>query len=96
MAYTLYLKGKYLEAQDNKESWEASESAFGEAIKIDPNYVPAWAGLSVTLASLANFGYIDHCMKGMEAARQAAIHALELDDSLAEAWAALANIQGSV
>jgi len=91
-AYTLYLKGKFLEAQDNKESWEAAESAFREAIKIDSNYAPAWAGLSVTLRSLANFSYID-LHEGTEAARQAAIHALELDDSLAEAWAALAHIQ---
>jgi TolB-like protein/Tfp pilus assembly protein PilF len=91
-AYTLYLRGKYLEAQDNRESWEAAESTFRAAIEIDPEYAPAWSGLSVALGSLANFGYID-LHEGMEAARQASVHALELDDSLAEAWASLAHIQ---
>jgi adenylate cyclase len=91
-AYTLYLKGKYFEALDNRESWVAAESAFKAAIAIDPDYAPAWAGLSIVLADLANLGYIE-LNEGYESARQAAIRALELDDTLADAWAALAAIQ---
>jgi TolB-like protein len=91
-AYTLYLKGKHFEALDGMESWELSESAYKAALAIDPNYAPAWAGLSFTLNNRAIFGYID-VHEGTEASRQAAIRALELDDTLADAWAALAAIQ---
>ncbi len=91
-AYTLYLKGKYFEPLDNQESWEAAEAAFKAAIAISPDFAPAWAGLSTVLGNLANQGYIE-INEGQEAARQAAIQALQLDDTLADAWAALANIQ---
>jgi adenylate cyclase len=94
-AYTLYLKGKYFEAFGNGESWEAAESAFRAAMVIDPDYAPSWAALSTTLQNRANLGYIEQ-QGGFESARQAAIRALELDDTLADAWAALARIQFSI
>jgi len=89
--YSLYLQGKhYLES--GRTSSQESEDAFRKALEIDPDYAPAWAGLSRTLRSRANWGQIDVFI-GTEAARQAALRALELDDSLADAWAMLARIQ---
>ena len=50
------------------------------------------SGRLSTLRSQANYGYID-IHEGTEEARKAAESALELDNSLAEAWAALGHIQ---
>ena len=91
-AYTLYLKGKHFDSCGDEASWIAARSFFKEANAIDPNYAPAWAALSFTLSGMANMGYIDQ-QEGYEAARQSAIRALEIDDTLADAWAALATIQ---
>ena len=93
-AYTLYLKGKHFDSFGDEESWIAARASFDEAIAIDPEYAPAWAALSFTLSNLANMGYIEQ-QEGNDSARQAAVRALELDDTLADAWAALALMQMS-
>lgn len=91
-AYSLYLQGKHFLDSAGRKSTQESEDAFREALKIDPGYAPAWAGLSRTLRSRANWGQIDLSI-GTEDARQAALKALELDETLADAWAMLAHIQ---
>ena len=90
-AYFLYLQGKH-HLESGRTSSQRSEDAFRKALEIDPNYAPAWAGLSRTLRARANWGQID-LYTGTEAARQAVLRALQLDDSLADAWAMLAHIQ---
>ena len=90
-AYSLYLQGKHY-LGSGRTSSQRSEDAFRKALKIDPDYAPAWAGLSRTLRSRANWGQID-LHTGTEKALQAALRALQLDDSLADAWAMLAHIQ---
>ncbi len=91
-AYTFYLQGKHFDSLSTDEGWQSAEAAYREALAIDPDYSRAWAGLSLTLRSRANFGHID-LHEGTESARQAAERALEIDENLAEAWSALARIQ---
>lgn len=91
-AYTFYLKGRHYDQLNTPESWKTAEQAFRQAIAIDPEFAPAWAELSFVMQSQANLSYID-LHEGIEAARNAAVRALELDDTLADAWAALAGIQ---
>ncbi|MBT8062604.1 MAG: hypothetical protein KJO85_07955, partial [Gammaproteobacteria bacterium] len=91
-AYAFYLQGKHFMATATTDDMAASEAAFRKAIAIDPGYAPAWVGLARTQRNRANWDMID-LHKGTEEARQAALRALELDDTLAEAWAMLARIQ---
>jgi len=91
-AYKLYLRGKHFASLKTRESWGSSIIAYQESIALDANFAPAWEGLSTVLRYQADYGHIDK-QEGMEASRQAAMRALELDDELAEAWLALAEIQ---
>jgi len=91
-AYQLYLRGKHFAEQTTSESLESSVAAYQESIALDATFAPTWEGLSTVLRYQATSGDID-MQEGMEAARQAAIHALELDDELAVAWTSLAAIQ---
>jgi tetratricopeptide (TPR) repeat protein len=63
-----------------------------QAIQIDPNYAPAYAELASCeqwLASWTAFGVPGNRMELFEASRAHALRAIQLDDSLAEAHAAL-------
>jgi TolB-like protein/Tfp pilus assembly protein PilF len=91
-AYQLYLRGKHFANRHTRESLESSVTAYQEAIALDANFAPPWEGLSTVLRYQAYYGFTD-MQEGMEAARQAAMRALEIDDELAVAWTALATIQ---
>ncbi len=92
-AYNLYLRGKHFAATaTNSEGLESAVTAFREAIALDANFAPPWADLSDVLILQGRYGFTD-MQEAMEASRRAAMRALELDDTLAEAWVALANIQ---
>jgi len=91
-AYAHYLQGKHFLESAGRKSTQESEDAFRKALAIDPEFAPAWAGLSRTVRARANWGLID-LETGTEEARQAALRALQLDDTLADAWAMLAHIQ---
>ncbi len=89
-AYGAFLKGQYYWYQWEDGGVEKSIAYFEEAIRGDPNYAPAWAWLSQ--------GYHIQVLRedGQNPAviakgRQAAQKALELDDRLAEAHAAVAS-----
>jgi tetratricopeptide (TPR) repeat protein len=91
-AYQLYLRGNHFATLGTRESLESSVTAYQEVIALDANFAPAWEGLSRVLRYQAMYRDID-MQEGMEAARQAAMRALELDDELAVAWTSLAEIQ---
>jgi len=91
-AFTAYLQGNHFYEIGSTAGRVAARDAYQQAIKIDPGYAPAYAGLSRTLRAMANWGEMD-LHDGTGQARQAALKALELDDTLADAWASLARIQ---
>ncbi|MCM3872496.1 MAG: protein kinase [Pyrinomonadaceae bacterium] len=89
-AYRHYLQGKNLTNQRSAEANKKAIENFEQAIRIDPNYARAYAGLA----------YVYHLggaggpkMEGVvwqieqEKAKQAVKKALELDSNLAEAYA---------
>lgn len=90
-AYDLYLKGLYFWNQRTGPSFEKAADYFEQAIHTDPNYARAYAALANT------YGLMDTWLErrpdqAMPQARTAALKALQLDDSLAEAHTALALI----
>ena len=62
-----------------------------QAIARDPNYALAWAGLADSLISIGNVENVNPAAY-LPRARDAAVKALQLDPTLAEAHAALGNI----
>ena len=91
-AYDLYLKGRYFWNKRTEAGFRQAADYFQQAIDKDPNYAPANAGLADTfsLMSTWNMGPQNELMPK---ARAAALRALELDESLAEAHASLALIE---
>ncbi len=82
-AHEAYLKGRYFAT---RTAGAKSISWFQEAIAKDPNYAPAYAGLAQQYA----FALPAH--EFMPKAKAAALKAIELDESLAEAHIALAMV----
>jgi TolB-like protein len=91
-AYNLYLTGKHFSMQGTKKSLDSAVTAYQEAIALDANFAPPWEGLATVLGNQGFYGLAD-MQEAMEASRRAAMRALELDNTLAEAWVALALIQ---
>lgn len=89
-AYQLYLKGRYLGNQGTAASLKKSIEYFEQAIDKDPGYALAYAGLADSYSTLGgNWVYLPP-KDTIPKAKAAAEKALELDDTLAEAHAALA------
>jgi TolB-like protein/DNA-binding winged helix-turn-helix (wHTH) protein/Flp pilus assembly protein TadD len=84
--YELYLKGRYFWSKRGEDSIRKSIDYFQQAIQRDPNYALAYAGLAE--AYVVRFDVSPQ--EKYSAAKAAARHALEIDDSLAEAHSALA------
>ena len=91
-AYSLYLKARYFDNLKGPDNWEKAISHYQQALAIDPDYAPAWAGLSVVYRYQANVG-LRELDAGMTLARETAQKALALDEDLAIAWSNLAQIE---
>ena len=89
-AYQAYLRGRYQMNQAAEGGLKALGS-FEEAIQKDPNFALAYAGLSDVHSFLA-FAGLGSPSEELNKSKAAALKALELDDSLAEAHISLANI----
>ena len=88
-AHNLYLRGLYYWNKRTAEDLNKAIENFGEAIKKDPNYALAHAGLANSYVLLSI--YADAPPKeAFPLAERAATEALRLDENLAEAHAALA------
>jgi TolB-like protein/Tfp pilus assembly protein PilF len=81
-AYQLYLKGHYICAKYANHYVRRAIKLFRQAIKLDPSYAPAYAGLANSYFRLSN-AFLSP-LKAMPKARAAAARALEIDDHLAE------------
>ena len=88
-AYQLYLKGRYYFDKRTAEGVRQSIGYFQEAIKKDPNYAIAYAGLA---NSYNPSDLVLPPRETMTKAKTAAARALELDASLPEAHTAQARV----
>ena len=87
-AYQAYLKGRFYSNKATEIGLQKGVEYFHQAIAVDPNYALAWAGLAY-----AYWGDSDiHVAPAdvMPQAKQAAMKAIAIDGTLAEAHAALA------
>lgn len=91
-AYTFYLRARYFDNLKGPENWEKAVFNYQQALAIDPDYAPAWAGLSITYRYQANVALRDFA-EGMSLAREAVQRALEIDENLAIAWGSLGQIE---
>jgi len=91
-AYEAYLKGRYFWNRRTPEAMTKAEGFFQQAIAADADYAPAYAGLSDCYQVMVNLDQLK-AAEGFARARTAALKALELDKTLAEAHTSLASIK---
>jgi TolB-like protein/Tfp pilus assembly protein PilF len=91
-AHDLYLRGRYFWNQRRPESLKKSIGYFKEAVEKDPAYALAFVGLSDAYGVSSSYG-IYRPTDSFPRAKDAAMKALELDDSLAEAHTSLAEVK---
>jgi serine/threonine protein kinase/Tfp pilus assembly protein PilF len=91
-AYNLYLQGRYFWNQRGRENLYKSIEYFEKALEKDPNYVLVYAGLADSYLVLGNNAIITPG-EAYPKAREYALKALEMDNNLGEAHAALAFIK---
>lgn len=90
-AYEFYLKGRFFCNKRSEEAMGKSISYFEQAIAADQDYALAYAGLADALLLQTWWGW-NQKPAGYEKAKELALRALELDGSLAEAYATLGSI----
>jgi serine/threonine protein kinase/Tfp pilus assembly protein PilF len=91
-AYNAYLQGRYFYDRRSKEDLEKAVDYYEQALRIDPNYARAWAGLSRVHARQADGGYVP-VEESYSKAKKEAQKALDLDPNLADAYAAISWIK---
>jgi DNA-binding winged helix-turn-helix (wHTH) protein/TolB-like protein/Tfp pilus assembly protein PilF len=91
-AYRLYLKGRNAWNKRTGDALQQAIEFFNQAIAIDPNYGDAYAGLADCYNMLVVYGRLPP-KEGFPKAKEAAMRALEIDESSAEAHTSMAFIR---
>jgi len=93
-AYEAYLKGRFFWNKRNKEAINRSIEYFNDAIRLDPGYAAAYAGLAEAYNSTGCGRAAGLAMaEAAPKAKAAALKAVELDDNSAEAHAAVGQVR---
>ncbi|MFQ5652850.1 MAG: protein kinase [bacterium] len=87
-AYQAYLKGRYFARKRNEDDLRTAIKYYRQAIDVAPRYAAAYAGLSEAHFLLGVYGAASPD-ESLPKAKQAAENALQIDDTLSEAHAAL-------
>jgi tetratricopeptide (TPR) repeat protein len=90
-AYELYLQGRYFWNRRDREGFRRAIELFTKATELDPNYALAYVGIADTYALLPIYGFAS-ARDSFPKAKVAALRALQLDDTLAEAHASYGNV----
>ena len=90
-AYQAYLKGRYFWNRRTAEGYEKGIQYFKRAIDIDAGYAPAYAGLADCYNLISEYDLLSP-NEAVPKAREAAMKALALDNTLAEAHDSMAHI----
>ena len=93
-AHQLYLKGRYVWSRRTMTTLQQAAAYFQQAIDKDPGYALAWAGLADCYALYGFYG-VASPREAIPKAKEAAVKALEIDDTVAEAHASLVWIKSS-
>ena len=91
-AYELYLKGRSLWGKRGGDNLRQAIAFYEQAIARDPNYALAYSGLAEAYVILPNYTAVVASREAFSKAKAAALKALQLDDKLAEAHTALADV----
>jgi serine/threonine-protein kinase len=89
-AFEQYLRGQHLWYQRTPQSVRAGVASFEAAIRLDPNYALAHAGLARFYSVIAFYGFDPLC-EGQARAEAAATRAIALGPALAESQFAMAE-----
>ncbi len=93
-AHESYLKGRHFWNKRTKEGLEKSLAYFQQALREDPDYALAYAGMADSYTMLAAGEYaVLSPREAVPKAKAAAEKALQLDDTLAEAHATLGYLK---
>jgi serine/threonine-protein kinase len=90
-AYQSYLKGRFYWNKRTGDDLKRAIDYFNQAIVKDPRYALAYAGLADCYVVIPNYSDVP-AQEAYLKAKAAALKALEIDDSLAEAHTSLAGI----
>lgn len=91
-AYEAYLKGLQHWYQLTPSGMDAALEYFESALQKDPDYAPAFAGISLVWVGRAQMDFVPR-VQALPPIKTAALKALELDDRMVEAHHALALIK---
>jgi tetratricopeptide (TPR) repeat protein len=91
-AYDAYLQGNYNVAKRTGQGVTQAVADFRQAIQLDPTYAPSYAGLAGALTLAADYTDVP-ASQVLPEAEATAVRALQLDDGLASAHAALGFIR---
>ncbi len=89
-AHEAYLTGRYFLWQVSPESLGRAKREFERSIDLDPSYAPAYAGLSDVYYFQSIYGLV-RPLDSMPQQKQAALDAVERDETLPEAQISLAR-----
>ncbi len=87
-AYSLYLKGRYFWNRRYEGGLQKGIECFEQAIAKDPLYAPAYVGIADCYNQYGLFGFRP-AMEAYERSKRAVARALEIDDTLSEAYSCL-------
>jgi TolB-like protein/DNA-binding winged helix-turn-helix (wHTH) protein/Tfp pilus assembly protein PilF len=93
-AYEVYLKGRYFWNKRTEDGFVKAIRYFEQATALDPNYAQPYAGLADSYALLGSMPNLEISRgEAMPKAKAAALKALQLNDSLADAHTSLAFVE---
>ncbi|HET9314854.1 MAG TPA: tetratricopeptide repeat protein, partial [Vicinamibacteria bacterium] len=93
-AYQDYLRGRYFVNRKSQAALRQALGYFQQAVAADPGYAPAYSGLSDCYLNLGASSAVGGLppREAMPEAKAAALKALEIDGTLSEAHASLAQV----
>ncbi len=94
-AYKKYLQGRFYWNMRTEEGMKKSIQFYEQAIKADSLYALAYSGIADAYLTLVHWGDVPQSV-AVPKAKAAATRALEIDESLAEAYSTLAAIKSEI
>ncbi len=90
-AYQLYLRGRYHFARRSKDDLQKAVDYYQQAIRLDPNFALAYVGICYSYIS-GSGNYFFPRDEGFPKAKEAALKAIGIDPTLAEAHSAMGYV----